>query len=86
MQDEVFYLGFKINKNRLFPVKEKLVMIKNAEEPKNVSELKLFLGLLNYYHRHLLIHLSHSIIFKGGKVGMARATKNALEKAKKNPR
>ena len=52
MQDEVVYLGFKINKNGIFPVKEKIVAIKNAEEPKNVSELKSFLGLLNYYHIH----------------------------------
>ena len=52
MQDEVVNLGFKINKNGIFPVKEKIVAIKNAEEPKNVSELKSFLGLLNYYHTH----------------------------------
>ena len=52
MQDEVVYVGFKINKNGLFPVKEKIVAIKNAEEPKNISELKSLLGLLNYYHRH----------------------------------
>ena len=53
MQDEVVYLGFKINKNRVFPVKEKIVAIKNAEEPKSISEVISFLGLLNYYHRHL---------------------------------
>ena len=52
MQDEVVYVGFKINKNGLFPVKEKIVAIKNAEESKNISELKSFLGLLDYYHRH----------------------------------
>ena len=39
MQDEVVYLGFKINKNGIFPVKEKIVAIKNAEEPKSVSQL-----------------------------------------------
>ena len=33
------YLGFKINKNGIFPVKEKIVAIKNAEEPKSVSQL-----------------------------------------------
>ena len=52
MQDEVVYLWFKINKNWVFPVKEKTVAIKSAEEPRNVSVLKSFLGLLNYYHRH----------------------------------
>ena len=39
MQDEVVYLGFKIKKNGIFPVKEKMVAIKNAEEPKNVSPI-----------------------------------------------
>ena len=52
MQDEVVYLGFKINKNKVFPVKKKIVAIKNAEEPKSISEVISFLGLLNYYHRH----------------------------------
>ena len=52
MQDGEVYLGFKMNKNMIFPIKEKTVALKNAEEPKNVSELNLFLGLLNYYHRH----------------------------------
>ena len=50
MQYEVVYLGFKNNKNGVFPVKEKTVVIKNAEEPKNASELKSYLGLMNYYH------------------------------------
>ena len=52
MQLEVFYLGFKINKHGVYPIKEKIDSIKNARIPQNVSELKSFLGLLNYYHRH----------------------------------
>ena len=50
MQDEVVYLEFKINKNGIFAVKENVDVIKNAKEPKNVSELNSFPGLLNYYH------------------------------------
>ena len=42
MQDEVVYFGFKINKNRVFPAKEKIVAIKNAEE------LKMFLNLNHF--------------------------------------
>ena len=72
MQDEVVYFGFKINKNTVFPVKEKTFAIKNEEEPKNVSELKLFLGLLNYYHRHFqgfadTLELLHDLLRKGVK-------------------
>ena len=31
LQDEVVYLGFKINKNGIYPVKEKIEAIKNAK-------------------------------------------------------
>ena len=32
---------------------EKVEFIKNASPLQNVSKLKLFLGLINYHHRHL---------------------------------
>ena len=88
MQDEVVYLGFKINKNKIFPAKEKIVAIKNAEEPKNVSELKSFLGLLNYYHRHFqgfadTLELLHNLLRKGVKWEWQERERNAFEKAKK---
>ena len=87
MQDEVVYLGFKINKNGVFPVKEKIVAIKNAEELKNVFELKSFLGLLNYYHRHFQgfadrFELLHNLR-KGVEWEWQEQEKNAFEKAKK---
>ena len=40
-----------MSKDGIFPVKEKIEAIKSAKKPTNVSELKSFLGLLNY-HRH----------------------------------
>ena len=52
MHNEVIYLGCKINKDGIFPVKEKTDAIKRVKEPTNVSELKSFLGVLNYYYRH----------------------------------
>ena len=52
VEDEMVYLVFKISKNGIFAVKEKIAAINNTEKPKNVSELKSFLGLLNNYHRH----------------------------------
>ena len=88
MQDEVVYLGFKINKNEIFPVKEKIVAIKNAEEPKNVSELKSFLGLLSYSHRHFedfadTLESLHNLLRKGIKWEWQEREKGAFEKAKK---
>ena len=53
MQPEVTYLGYKINKDRIFPLPEKVDFIKNAKSPKNVTKLKSYLGLIHYYHVHL---------------------------------
>ena len=50
---EVTNLGFRINKDGVLPLPEKVEIIKNAQVPKKVTELISFLGLINYYHRHL---------------------------------
>ncbi|KAI4895675.1 hypothetical protein NFI96_020671 [Prochilodus magdalenae] len=50
---EVVFLGHKIDATGLHPVNEKVAAIKEAPEPRNVTELKAYLGLLNYYHRFL---------------------------------
>ena len=65
-------MGFKINKNGIHSVKEKIEAIKNAKEPTNVSEPKSFVGLINYYHRHFQnfankIQPLHRLLRKGVK-------------------
>ena len=54
MKDSVVYLGMKIDKEGISPVKEKNTAILEAPNPTNVSELRAFLGMLNYY----LVNLS----------------------------
>ena len=49
----VEYLGYVIDKDGLHPSPEKLHAIREAPEPHNISELKSFLGLLNYYSKFL---------------------------------
>ena len=67
---EVEYLGHKITKNGLKPSDAKLEAVSKAPVPKNVSELKAFLGLVNYYGK-FLSHLSttlsplHNLLQKG---------------------
>ena len=87
LQDEVVYLGFKINKNGIYPVKEKTEAMKNAKEPTNVSELKSFLGLINYYRRHFQnfadkIEPLHRLLRKGVKWEWKEKEKLAFEEAK----
>lgn len=53
MGKEVTFLGHKINASGLHPLTKKVEAIAEAPEPQNVSELKAYLGLLNYYHRFL---------------------------------
>ena len=47
------YLGFRINKHGVHPVKGKIEPLLDAPAPANETQLKSFLGMLNYYHRYL---------------------------------
>ena len=53
LQKEISYLGHTINSQRLAPDKKKVMTIQAAPEPKNVTELRSFLGTINYYGRFL---------------------------------
>ena len=57
-------------KNGIQPVMAKVDAIKNAPEPKDVSQLRAFLGMLNYYHRFLpdvatILEPLHQLLGKG---------------------
>ena len=53
MLPEVEYLGHKITSRGLHPSEEKVRALKNAPKPTNVTQLKSFLGLVNYYSKFL---------------------------------
>ena len=50
MVSSVSYLGCQIDKEGLNPLASKLEAIKQAPKPRNVTELKSFLGLLAMAH------------------------------------
>ncbi|XP_037505003.1 uncharacterized protein K02A2.6-like [Rhipicephalus sanguineus] len=50
---EVTYLGYRVNKDGVSPLREKVEAIKQAPEPKNKKELQSFLGALKFYGRFL---------------------------------
>lgn len=69
-KSKVCYLGHIIDKNGLRPDDRKLEAIIKAPVPKDVSQLKAFLGLINYYGRfvpHLssILHPLHELLKKG---------------------
>ena len=53
LRDQIEYLGYVIDKDGLHPTAEKVLAIKEAPTPRNVTELRSFLGILNYYSRFL---------------------------------
>ena len=57
MQPKVDYLGYCIDKDGLHPMPTKVEAIVKAPEPKNVQEVRAFLGLVTYYGK-FIPHLS----------------------------
>ena len=53
MVEEVVYLGRKINRQGIQPVEEKVRAITQAPAPKNVSEVRSYLRMINYYQKYL---------------------------------
>ena len=53
MSSSVQYLGYQIAADGIRPVHGKVEAVRDAPEPRNVSELKAYLGMLTYYSRFL---------------------------------
>ena len=56
MADEVTYLGHKVDSMGFHPVQDKVEALQQGRAPEDVSELKLYLGLLNYFRRGDFLH------------------------------
>ena len=87
MTSEVEYLGHRISKDGLQPSESKVEAITKAPSPKNVTELRAFLGLINYYGK-FLSHLSttvaplHKLLAKGSKWEWDKSQQEAFDKVK----
>ena len=53
MVPSVPYLGYVVDADGVRPLPEKIKAIRQAPTPKNVTELKSYLGLLTYYGKFL---------------------------------
>jgi hypothetical protein len=53
LKPRVEYLGHVIDENGLHPTDEKVAALREAPTPKNVTELRSFLGMVNYYGKFL---------------------------------
>ncbi|XP_041435047.1 uncharacterized protein K02A2.6-like [Xenopus laevis] len=87
LQESVEYLGYRIDAQGLHPTETKLTAIVNAPSPSNVSELRSFLGLLNYYGRFLpnlstLLQPLHELLQKDTKWVWSAQCEKAFQDAK----
>ena len=53
MEPQVTYLGHRVRKEGIQQMEDKVEAITNAPPPRNVSELKSYLGMINYYQKFL---------------------------------
>jgi hypothetical protein len=53
MEPQIEFLGHKIDAEGLHPTQKNIQAIKEAATPQNFSQLKSFLGMMNYYSRFL---------------------------------
>lgn len=50
---ELEFLGYKIAKDKILPLSEKVDTIKGYKQPQDVGGLRQFLGLINYYRKFI---------------------------------
>ncbi len=67
LQTQVTYLGHVISERGISPSQDKLQGIRDAPTPRNVTELKSFLGLLQYYGKFIpnlsqMVHPLNSLL------------------------
>ena len=53
LKDQVEYLGHIVDALGVHTTPDKLQAVKEAPTPKNVSQLRSFLGLVNYYQKFI---------------------------------
>ena len=87
-QDEVIFCGFKIDKEGLHKTQDKVDAILQAPVPDNKTQLRSFLGLLNYYHKFLdnIAHIAqpmHELLQNNKPFVWSTDCNNAFLKAKK---
>lgn len=86
--DKLKFLGFEISGVGIHPYKEKVVAILGAPCPTDITQLKSFLGLLNYYGRFIPnlsseLHVLYDLLKKDNDFDWTQECNEVFEKAKK---
>lgn len=86
-KEEAEFLGHIISKDGIRPQKEKIDIIKRFQPPKNVKQLKKFLGFINFYAKFTKNHAHETIpliglLKKGVKFKWTETHEEAFERVK----
>ena len=87
LSQSVEYLGHVVNAEGLHATESKLQAIREAPTPRNVQELRSFLGLLNYYSRFIanissILRPLHVLLQRNARWNWTTSCKQAFELAK----
>ena len=87
LAESVEYLGHVISGKGLHLTKAKVLAVQNAPAPQNITQLKSFLGLINYYKKFLpnlssLLAPLNNLLQKGTKWNWTETQQTAFDKAK----
>lgn len=86
--DKINFLGFEISGVGIHPYKEKVEAILKAPCPTDITQLKSFLGLLNYYGRFIPnlsseLHVLYELLKKDNDFNWTQECSEVFERAKK---
>ncbi|UYV64552.1 K02A2.6-like, partial [Cordylochernes scorpioides] len=87
VQREIEYLGHLIKEDGIRPLDHKVQALQKAKSPTNISELKSFLGLVNYYGKFIpnlpdLLRPLHELLHKKNCWSWTKEYEEAIEKCK----
>ena len=87
-QDEITFCGYTISRMGIKPMQSNVDAVLSAPEPSNVSEVKSFLGMINYYQSYLpslstVVEPIHKLLRKGIEWSWGSEQRQAFSRAKK---
>ena len=86
-KDRIEFCGHCVDRNGLHQITDKVKDITEARRLTNVSEVKSFIGMVNYYHKFLpniasVLFSLHELTQKGKKFRWSQECQKAFDKAK----
>ena len=87
MRDEVEFCGFEVSKEGVKPMSKNVEAVMRAPFPSNTTELRSFLGMVNYYNSYLkdlatVCEPLHRLLRKGVVWKWCNECKKAFDKVK----